>query len=111
MNEMHAAPAGPEHDKAARAVEEVGADAAVLLDVRTDDEWAAGHAKGATHWELARMEAGEFPDIPKDARIYVHCAAGGRAQTAKELLMHNDWNDVTNIGGLDDWENAGGEVE
>jgi len=108
---MHVAPTGPEHDKAGQAVEEVDADIAVLLDVRNDDEWAAGHAKGAVHWELVRLQAGELPDIPKDGRVYVHCAAGGRAQKAKEILLDNDWTDVTNIGGLEDWENAGGELE
>jgi rhodanese-related sulfurtransferase len=111
MDDMQVAPTGPEHEKAGQAVEDVGAGAAVLLDVRRDDEWAAGHAKGATHWELARLEAGEFPDIPKDAKVYVHCAAGVRAQKAKEILNQNEWNDVTNIGGLEDWETAGGEIE
>jgi rhodanese-related sulfurtransferase len=98
-------------EAAAQAVIDVGAGEASLLDVRRDDEWAAGHAVGATHWELARLEAGEFPDIPKDRPVFVHCAAGVRAEKAKEILEQNGWEHVTNIGGLKDWEDAGGLVE
>lgn len=111
MDEARGTSSGPEHDKAGQAVEDVAADAAVLMDVRSEEEWLTGHAKGALHWELARLEAGELPDIPKDGRVYVYCAAGGRAGVAKEILIQNEWNDVVNIGGLEDWENAGGEVE
>lgn len=83
----------------------------MLLDVRRDDEWEESHAKGALHWELARLQEGELPDIPKDTPLFVHCAAGGRAEQAKEILEQNDWTEVINIGGLKDWETAGGEVE
>lgn len=84
---------------------------AVIVDVRRTDEWTAGHAKGAIHWELARLEKGELPDIPKDAKVFVHCAAGGRAAQAKEILGANGWTSVANMGGLSDWQSAGGEVE
>jgi rhodanese-related sulfurtransferase len=100
-----------ENKPATQAVADVGAGKAVLLDVRRDDEWAAGHAKGAVHFELAKLEAGELPDIPKDAVVYVHCAAGARAQKAKEILEQNGWTNVTNIGGLKDWQEAGGPLE
>ncbi len=96
---------------AQEAVKAMAAGGAVLLDVRRDDEWAAGHAKGAVHWELARLQNGEWPDVAKDAKVFVYCAAGGRAGQARELLMNQGWTDVTNIGGLKDWQAAGGEVE
>ncbi len=96
---------------AQEAVKTMASGGGVLLDVRRDDEWAAGHAKGAIHWELARLENGEWPDVPKDAKVFVYCAAGGRAGQARELLMNQGWVDVTNIGGLKDWQAAGGEVE
>jgi rhodanese-related sulfurtransferase len=98
----------PYPDVAAEAVADSGA---VILDCRTDEEWALAHAKGALHWELAKLAAGEFPDLPKDAHVYVHCMAGARAGKAKELLEAAGWTRVKNMGGISDWTRAGGAVE
>ena len=83
---------------------------AVLLDVRTEEEWGAGHAENAIHFELARLEAGELPEIPKDKPICVYCAAGGRAEAARGILVSKGFSNVKNIGGLRDWKLAGGNV-
>lgn len=93
------------------AKEAVADSEAVIVDVRNDKEWAAGHANRATHWELARLEAGEMPDIPKDKKIYIYCEAGGRSGQAAQILKDNGWADVYNLGGLSDWESAGGQIE
>jgi len=92
-------------------IEGVAKGDAILLDVRRDDEWQAGHAVGAVHFPVERMKAGELPDIPKDKPVYVHCAAGVRAQAAAELLMANGWQNVFNVCGLKDWQEAGGPVQ
>lgn len=105
-----AAPASSYADLAATAVEHVTAGEATLLDVRTREEWDAGHAPQATRFELARLEAGELPDVPKDATIYVYCRTGNRATTAVEILEQAGYTDVTNVGGLTDWQAAGGDV-
>lgn len=97
-------------EAAARAVQEVGSGAGVLMDVRRDDEWVGGHAAAATHWDLARLEANELPEVPKDAQVFVHCAVGGRAGKACGILREQGWTNVTNIGGLSDWQAAGGAV-
>ena len=94
-----------------KARSEMAAGFAAIVDVRTDEEWNAGHIPGAIHHELSRFEAGEFPRIEKDRKVYVHCAAGGRAARATDMMRENGWTDVTNMGGLGDWENAGGLVE
>lgn len=83
---------------------------ALLLDVRTEEEWEAGHAEGAMHLELSKIEAGELPDFPKDKKICVYCAAGGRAEMAKKLLLSKGFLNVHNLGGLRDWKAAGGSV-
>jgi rhodanese-related sulfurtransferase len=100
-----------EQSSVAQAVQDMAEGKAALIDVRRDDEWATGHAKGAMHFELATLEAGEMPDISKDATVYVYCAAGARAGKAKDILTANGWTNVTNIGGFDDWKNAGGSAE
>lgn len=81
-----------------------------LLDVRTDEEWSAGHADKAIHFDLARLEKGEMPDLPKIAEICTCCVAGGRAEIAKNILLKNGFSKVKNMGGLRDWKLAGGDV-
>lgn len=84
---------------------------AVLLDVRTDAELVEdGYAKGSVHFDVVKIDAGELPDISKDTKIYVYCKAGGRAGRAEGILEDNGYENVVNIGGLVDWEAAGGEV-
>ena len=93
---------------AERAVREVEAGRAALLDVRTDEEWDAGRAAGAEHLPLADLEAGELPEAAKDATVFVYCRTGRRAAEAVKLLEAAGYEDVVNIGGLADWERAGG---
>ena len=92
------------------AVRMVADDGVVVLDVRTDEEVAEGRAAGAVHFPLTELEAGRLPDIAKGAKVYVYCRTGRRAETAAGILRREGWQDVTNIGGLDDWQAAGGRV-
>lgn len=96
---------------AAAAVRDVKAGDAALLDVRTDEEFSAGHAAGTIHLPLDEVEAGERPDLRKDRKLYVYCRTGSRAAVAVAALREDGYRDVTNIGGLSDWERAGGQVE
>ncbi len=56
----------------------------VTLDVRRDDEWAAGHLEGAVHLPLHEL-SDHLAEIP-DGTLWVHCAAGFRAGIAASLL-------------------------
>ncbi|MFC5834815.1 MBL fold metallo-hydrolase [Nonomuraea insulae] len=73
----------------------------VLLDVRRDDEWAAGHVDGAVHTPLAEL-TDRLPQIPP-GRVWVHCAGGYRASSAASLL-HGAGRDVVLVD--DDFANA-----
>ncbi len=78
---------------------------AVVLDVREDDEWAAGHATGALHIPLSDVptRAGELPDGP----VHVICRSGGRSARAVTWLNQNG-HDATNIdGGTTEWAQQG----
>ena len=64
---------------------------AVLLDVREDGEWQAGHLKDAKALPLSRIKAGvtaaELEKLaPAGKAIYLHCAAGMRCAKAADLL-------------------------
>ncbi len=73
----------------------------IYLDVRTEGEWNEEHVKGALHFSLDRLEAGEFPDIPKDSDVQVYCRSGGRAGIAKEILENAGFSNVSNAGSLE----------
>ncbi|MBJ7471386.1 MAG: rhodanese-like domain-containing protein [Solirubrobacteraceae bacterium] len=83
---------------------------ATLIDVREQAEWDEGHATPAELFTLSRLEAGELPEVAKDAKIYVYCRSGRRADIAVDLMRKAGYTDVTNIGGLTDWQTAGGAV-
>ncbi len=107
-----AAPAASAYGAAATAaVRDVEAGKATLLDVRTVAEHAEGHAPGAILLPLARIEDGARPDLPKGTKLAVYCRTGRRAEVAVRILRKAGFTDVTNIGGLRDWQAAGGAVE
>lgn len=81
-----------------------------IVDVRTPEEYAVGHAKGAINVPLASLQKGDFSKIKKKASIQVYCRTGKRAAEAKNLLVKAGYKEVANIGGLADWQDNGGSV-
>jgi rhodanese-related sulfurtransferase len=77
-----------------------------LLDVREDDEWAAGHVPDATHIPLGQLGA-HTAEIPQDQQIYVICRSGGRSARATQALNGAGWQAVNVAGGMQDWAAAG----
>jgi phage shock protein E len=98
-------------DAAQTAVGDVEAGRAALLDVRTAEEVADGRAAGSEHVPLADLQDGATPSTAPDEKLYVYCRTGRRSAEAIELLRRAGYEDVTNIGGLVDWDHAGGRVE
>jgi len=49
--------------------------------------------------------------LKTDASIYLVCGAGGQAALAGKTLQEMGYTSVTNIGGISDWESAGGAME
>ncbi|HJX42619.1 MAG TPA: rhodanese-like domain-containing protein [Geodermatophilus sp.] len=79
---------------------------AVLLDVREDDEWAAGHAEGATHIPMGDVPA-RLGEVPEADPLYVVCRSGGRSARVVAWLARNGY-DAVNVGdGMGGWEAAG----
>ncbi|MEV8503844.1 MBL fold metallo-hydrolase [Actinoplanes sp. NPDC051475] len=76
-----------------------GAD--VVLDVRADAEWRAGHLAGAVHIPLPQLTE-RWTEVP-DGTVWVHCAAGYRAAAAASLLARAGRRAVAVD---DDWANA-----
>jgi phage shock protein E len=72
---------------------------AILIDVRTPEEFNDGHYNGAINFELSLMTGGRLPEIPKNCKVEIYCRSGGRAEMAKQVLEQNGFTDVENIGG------------
>ncbi len=81
---------------------------AVLVDVREDDEWQAGHAPYAIHIPLGQLSerAAEIPDGP----VYVVCRAGARSANAAAWLIDNDRVAINVGGGMAAWASSGREM-
>jgi rhodanese-related sulfurtransferase len=78
----------------------------VLLDVREDDEWAAGHAAQAMHIPMGEV-AGRLAELPADANLFVVCRLGGRSAKVTAYLNANGWDAVNVDGGMRSWADTG----
>ena len=78
---------------------------ATLLDVREDDEWAAGHAPDAVHVPMSGLPArlGEVPEGP----LAVVCRVGGRSAQVTAYLVAQGRDAVNVAGGMLVWEAEG----
>lgn len=90
----------------ARALQQAGA---LFVDVRTDEEWAAGHLKTALHLPLDRVGEKAASLLPgKTQAIVTYCRSGARAQKAAEILRELGYTRVTAMtGGYEDLKAAG----
>jgi hydroxyacylglutathione hydrolase len=87
-----------------------GGEPPVVLDVRHNNEWMAGHIPGAKHIENGRLPYIDLP-LPKDRPIAVHCAASFRSTAAVSVLLRRGYHDLIAVqGGFDEWRAAGFEI-
>jgi len=78
-------------------------DGAFLLDVRTPEEWAAGHVPGATLIPLDEL-ASRTSELPKGEDIVVICRSGNRSATGRDILLSAGFESVTSVaGGFNQW--------
>ena len=81
-------------------------DGALVLDVREDEEWQAGHIEGAVHIPLGQLSA-RYQEVGRDQELYVICRSGNRSNLAAQALAGAGW-DARNISdGMQGWAAAG----
>ena len=74
----------------------------LMIDVRTDEEWNAGHIEGAIHIPLSEIKKNiENYEISKDEEILLYCRSGNRSGRAKMILDELGYTNTTNIGGIE----------
>lgn len=79
------------------------AEGAQLVDVRTREEFAAGHLDGATNIPVQELEQRLGELGPKDAPVVIYCRSGRRSASAKRLLEAAGWTRVHDAGAMSSW--------
>lgn len=82
--------------------------AALIIDVRTEQEWKEGHLEGAIlipHDRIEQAISGAAPD--RKGRIYLYCRSGRRTGLAYDILKKIGYDDLVNLGTM---ENASKEL-
>jgi protein disulfide-isomerase len=85
----------------------------VILDVRTPEEFHAGHIPGALNMDVSATDFENKAALLDRSKVYlVHCASGVRSARACDKLNHLDFPNLFNLpGGFRVWANAGKPVE
>ncbi len=87
-------------------------DDALLLDVRTAEEYNEGHIEGAANidWNGGTLLM-DVSGIDKTLPVLLYCASGGRSGQAMEALIKAGFTDVQDLkGGIIEWESHGEPV-
>ena len=84
-----------------------------LVDVREDDEWRAGHAKGAIHLGKGIIERDiESTVSDKTSELILYCGGGYRSALAADVLQQMGYTNVFSMaGGWKAWKESGAEIE
>jgi rhodanese-related sulfurtransferase len=86
---------------------------AIIIDVRENDEWNAGHIMGAVHIPLSEISdrVGELAKY-QNSPIITQCRSGSRSAKAAGLLKIAGFTNVHNMdGGLNAWQKADLKVQ
>ena len=73
---------------------------AVLLDVRTSEEYRGGHIPGSKNVPLQAIDKVSSVVENKDTVLYVYCQSGARSRQATSMLQSMGYTNVNNIGGI-----------
>ena len=77
---------------------------AVLLDVRTKEEYADYHISGSVNLPLDELETIRSVVPSQETPIFVHCLSGGRSASAAAYLKRNGYSHVFDIGGINAYQ-------
>jgi rhodanese-related sulfurtransferase len=81
----------------------------VLIDVREESEWSAGHAAGAVHLGKGIIERDIETRLPNtDATLVLYCGGGFRSALAGDAIQRMGYKNVLSLaGGWRAWKEAG----
>lgn len=76
---------------------------AVLLDVRTKDEYRGGHVPGSKNIDVGEIEKATSVVGDKATPLFVYCLSGARSGRAVSALKSMGYSNVKNIGGINSY--------
>ena len=80
---------------------------AVLVDVRTPEEYRSGHIKGSISVPLDRLEEEIRKAVPgRDTPLYLYCRSGARSGRAVAVLRYMGYSSLVNLGGVMSWRGS-----
>jgi phage shock protein E len=90
----------------------VATDGVVVLDVRTPEEYAAGHLAGAQNIDVESSDfASQIAALDTSATYAVYCRSGNRSATAMAAMVDAGFEHVSDLsGGITAWTQAGQQV-
>ncbi len=90
-------------DVGARDAKRLVENGAVLLDVRTPEEYAAKHIEGARNIPVQELATRLDEVGPRDRPVVVYCRSGHRAAKATEMLRGAGFTEVHDLGAMSRW--------
>ena len=84
----------------------------LVLDVRDEDEYRAGHIPGSVHIPFGQL-GDRLDEVPRDREIATVCSGGKRSGLAASLLQREGYERLIHVahGGVGTWEKSGRTVE
>lgn len=84
----------------------------IILDVRTDEEYAQGRMKNATQIDYYQRDfKTEVAKLDKTKPVFVYCASGVRSNSAAKILKQQGFTEIYDLkGGLNAWTRSGKPV-
>ena len=90
---------------AAQFAEFINSDSVLLVDVRTAEEYAAGHIANAKNIDVLKFDFKDQVEVlPKDKEIAVYCRSGKRSLMAANTLAKMGYKVINLRGGWMEWE-------
>jgi len=84
-------------------------DNSILLDVRNQNEYEAGHIPNAVHIPLDSIRE-RINELDKKQKIYIYCLGGQRGYLAQQILKQHGFNTENLSGGYQLWKNCTNEI-
>ncbi len=82
-------------------------DSAVVLDVRTEDEYNQGHLKNSLNLDIYKGQGFIYnlEELDKNKKYYVYCRSGGRSEQACSIMDQLGFSNAYNLaGGIMEWK-------